>query len=138
MSSIEEVGILQVVIIVLLCEPQRRRRAELGWIIVAGAVYAAIYYLGPGLLGLLYEAVEPIVGKIGWVGLFVLAGVLLYAVSLVLAYRADEKERRAVRARSKEAFDKRVEDLMSSQHLSFEDATAAAARAGDEKLKAGG
>lgn len=135
MSSLEEVGLLQAVIIVLLCEPQKRRRATLGWIIAAGAVYAAIYYLGPGLIGLLYEAVEPIVGKFGWLALLALTGLLLYAVSLVVAFLADRKQNRAVRAGSKEAFDKRVKDLMSDQHLSFEEATGAATRVRDEKRK---
>ncbi len=101
MSSLEEVGILQVVIILLLCEPQRRRRAALGWMIVTGAVCAAIYYLGPGLSGLLYEAVEPIVGKFGWLGLFFFTAVLAYVVALFVAYRLDTKQSRAIRAGSK-------------------------------------
>ena len=122
MSSLEEVGILQVVIILLLCEPQRRRRAALGSMIAAGAACAAIYYLGPGLLGLLYEAAKPIVDKYGWLGLLTLVGLLVYAVSFVFAFRADARNKKAIRAGSKQAFDKHVEYLVRDQHLSHEDA----------------
>ena len=123
------------VIILLLCEPQRRRRVALGWIIAAGAVCLAINYLGPGLIGLLYEAFEPIVGKFGWPGFFALIVLILYAVSLIFAFRSGAKENRAIRAGSKEAFDKRVKDLMSGQSYSFEDATAVTTRIRDEKKK---
>lgn len=126
---------LQIVIILLLLEPQRRRRGVLVGIIGTGAVFVTIYYLGPGTLGLLYEAVSPIKERFGWLGLFSLAGLLAYAVAFVIAFRIDAKQNRAIKAGSKEAFDKRVNDLMRDQHYSHEDATAAAAKVRDEKKK---
>jgi hypothetical protein len=60
---------------------------------------------------------------------------LAYSAALVFAYQIDAKQNRAIRAGSKEAFDKRVNDLMRDQHYSLEDATAAAAKVRDRKKK---
>jgi hypothetical protein len=100
-----------------------------------GIVCAAVYYLIPAALGFLYEAVGPIKEKYGWSGLFFLTVVIGYAIALVFAYRIGAKQNRAIRAGSKEAFDKRVNDLMRDQHYSLDDATAAAAKVRDEKKK---
>jgi MFS family permease len=139
MTTLDVVACLQLVIILLLIEPQRRRRATLGGIIGTGAicaaVYAAIYYLGPPLVGTLYETISSFKEEYGWSGLFVTTSIVVIVVVMVFASRVDLRQNRAIRAGSKEAFDKRVNDLMRDLHYSLEDATAAAIRIRDEKKK---
>lgn len=65
--------------------------------------------------------------------MFFLTVVIVYAVALGFAFRIGSKENRAIRAGSKEAFDKRVNDLMRGQRYSLEKATAAVERIRDEK-----
>src|ERR1039457_3011026 len=134
-STLEVVACLQLVIILLLLEPQERRKKVLAWMLPFGVVCAAFYYLFPAALGLLYEVVSPIKERFGWLGLFTIAGLLAYSAALVFAYQIDAKQNRAIRAGSKEAFDKRVNDLMRDKHYSLEDATAAAAKVRDRKKK---
>ena len=135
MNTLEVVAVLQLVIILLLLEPQRRRRRALGAIIGVGAVCVAIYYLGPSAIGLLYEAVSPIKEKYGWSGLFIFIAVIVYVIALVIAFWIGAKQNREIRAGSKDAFDKRINDLMRDQHYSLEDATAAVVKIRDEKKR---
>lgn len=54
MTTLEVVAVLQLAIILLLLEPQEQRKRVLAWMAPFGLVCAAIYYLLPGVIGLLY------------------------------------------------------------------------------------
>jgi hypothetical protein len=124
---------LQLVVIILVCVPQRRRLFALGGIGALGVVYLAVRRLAPAALGLLYEEVRPAITRYGEFNLVMLAGVLVFAIILLIAYRMDTKQNRAIRAGSQEAFDQYVDDLIRKKHVSLEEATAAATRIRDGK-----
>jgi len=136
MGPLRVIAGLQLVVIILVCVPQRRRLVALGGIGALGVVYLVIRRLFPVALGLLYEEVRPALARYGEFHLILLAGVLVFAVILLIAYRMDTKQNRAIRAGSKEAFDLFVDDLVLKKHFSLEEATAAAIRIRDgKKLK---
>jgi hypothetical protein len=80
-----------------------------------------------------YESVRPVLARYGEFHLILLAGVIVFAVILVTAYRMDTKQNRAIRAGSREAFDRYVDDLIRKKHFSIEEATAAATQIRDGK-----
>ncbi len=135
MSTLDVVACLQVVIILLLIEPQERRKSVLGWLFPLGAACVAVWYLSSTVFGLLFEAIRPIKERFGWSSLFIIAVALVYAVSLVFAYLIDAKQNRNIKAGSKEAFNNRVAYLMHDRHYSNEDAIAAVTKLRDEKKK---
>jgi hypothetical protein len=100
-----------------------------------GIVCTAVFYLGPVVLGLLFEAVSTLKEKYGGSGLLVTLSIVGIVLVMVFASVVDTRQNRAIRAGSKIAFDKRVKDLMRDQHYSLEDATTAAAKVRDEKKK---
>src|ERR1035441_8699848 len=136
MGPLRVIAGLQLVVIILVCVPQRRRLFALGGIGALGVVGLVVRRLASEAVGEFYESVRPTLARYGEFNLILLAGVLVFAVILLIAYRMDTKQNRAIRAGSKEAFDRFVDDLILKKHFSLEEATAAATRIRDgKKLK---
>jgi hypothetical protein len=133
MGPLRVIAGLQLMVIILLCVPQRRRPIVLGGIIVFGVVGLVLRRMASAGLGVFYESVRPVIVRFGEFHLILLAGVLIFAALLVLAYRMDTKQKRAIRAGSTEAFDQYVINLVGKKHCSLEEATAAATRIRDGK-----
>lgn len=128
MTKLDIIAALQIVIILLVCVPQRQRKTALLSISLVGLGFLAILFVGAPLLGGAFQTVRFVVAKVGWVPVVLLAA----AVTLTLIYRSEVKQNRAIRAGSTEAFDDKVKDLMRNLNYSHEDAIAAARRIRDE------
>jgi uncharacterized membrane protein len=94
MHTLRLIAGLQVVIILLLCLRQERRRFALLWLAVIGAAGAAFKYIVRPSLTELHEAALSVLGKHGVFYLAIFGAVLVFAVLLVIAYRMDTKKNR--------------------------------------------
>ena len=124
MSNTALIIALQLVIIILLCEPRERRQQTVR--VLSGIFVACIIvrYAAPAVIGFLVEIFQPIVEKIGWAySLCALVGIG-YVIALLVAWRRDAKENRAIRSGSQVAFDKRVEEYVRDHKYSRERAVA--------------
>lgn len=116
MTTAGVIVLLLFVIVLLLCEKQEDRPRALGRMVLIGILGLALYYVGPLVCALVLLAVRPLVARVGWYWTvliainipFVLYG-LGYLVWAAWADARDRRDNRAIRAGSKEAFDKRVE-----------------------------
>jgi hypothetical protein len=133
MGLLRVIAGLQLVVIILVCVPQRRRLFALGGIGALGVVGLVVRRLASEAVEEFYESVRPVLARYGEFHLILLAGVIVFAVILVTAYRMDTKQNRAIRAGSREAFDRYVDDLIRKKHFSIEEATAAATQIRDGK-----
>jgi hypothetical protein len=133
MGPLRVIAGLQLVVIILLCVPQRRRLFALGGIGALGVVGLVVRRLASEALAEFYESVRPVLVRFGEFNLILLAGGIVFAILLLIAYRTDTKQYRAIRAGSKESFDRYVDELIVKKHLNLEEATAAATRIRDGK-----
>jgi hypothetical protein len=123
MNKSEVVIVLLVVMILLLIEPQEKRQARFGQMLLLGAFCAGISYLEPFVIGLMVAFKE----AHGWSGiilylLFPLM-VIAYFIGLVVAHKSGQKRNRAIWAGSQVEFDNRVAELIA---LGFNSETAIA------------
>jgi hypothetical protein len=134
--ALHAIAAIQVVILLLLCIPQKRRPIALGAIVVLGAAFLAFRRLRPIVSELFSGAIRQLVVKFGEFHLILAASVLVFAILLVVAYRMDTRQIRAIRAGSRQAFDQYVNDLIRKKHYNLEEATAAVIQIRDGKKKA--
>jgi MFS family permease len=135
MSDLDAIGGLQVVIILLLLHPQKRRRNALLTMAICVGIGAALWYIALPAVVILFGVTKPVIEKFGWIHSFTLLALLGLGVALLMGYRVDYKKNRAIRAGSKEAFDERVRTYMHVLNYSEEDAIAATTRIRDGKRK---
>src|ERR1039458_9264971 len=105
MGPLRVIAGLQLVVIILVCVPQRRRLVALGGIGALGVVGLVVRRLASAALAEFYESARPVLVRFGEFNLILLAGGIVFAILLLIAYRMDTKQNRAIRAGSKEAFD---------------------------------
>jgi hypothetical protein len=125
---------LLVIVIVLLCEPQEQRRRTLGWMLVFSGCGLALYYVGPIVLGLFFAISRPALRHLWWTLAIVI--LLIYAPVFGRLIWLDARENRAIRAGSKEAFDRRVSEYMGPTfNYSYERAVEATTKIRDGRRK---
>lgn len=133
MSLLALIIVLQLVVIILLCEPQRRRPQTVRVLSAIFFVCVIIRYAAPAVVGLLAEVFQPIVEKIGWLYFLCALVALGYVIALFVAWWRDARENRAIRSGSQDAFDKRVEEYVQDHQYSRERAIAITTRIRDGK-----
>ena len=124
MSNTAAIIALQLVIIILLCEPRGRRQKTVRVLSAIFFVGIIVRYAAPAVIGFLVETFQPVVEKIGWPYFMCALVGFGYIVALCLAWRRDAKENKAIRSGSQEAFDKRVEEYVRDHKYSRERAIA--------------
>ena len=124
MSNTAAIIALQLVIIILLCEPLKQRQQTVRVLSAIFFVGVIVRYAAPAVIGFLVETFQPIVEKIGWPYFLCALVGIGYVVALLLAWRRDAKENRAIRSGSQVAFDKRVEEYVRDHKYSRERAVA--------------
>jgi hypothetical protein len=92
MHTLRLIAGLQVIILLLLCLRQERRRFALLWLAAIGAVLAAFKYIVRPSLTEIHETVLSALGPHAVFYLLVFGAVLVFAVLLVIAYRMDIKK----------------------------------------------
>ena len=124
MSNTAAIIALQLVIIILLCEPLKQRQQTVRVLSAIFFVGIIVRYAAPAVIGFLVETFQPLVEKIGWPYFLCALGGIGYIVALCVAWRRDAKENKAIRSGSQEAFDKRVEEYVRDHKYSRERALA--------------
>jgi hypothetical protein len=141
-QQLEIVTFLLGAILVAICRPQKERAKALRWYVflVLGVLFISEWR---GVIALLascalwaFVGVRHIVEMAGWWTLVIVNPITLILVPIFGRFLwLDYKDNRAIRAGSKDAFDRRVRDLMTSFNLSHEKAVEAAIKVRDERMK---
>ncbi len=121
MTTAGVIVLLLVAIALLLCEKQEDRSRALGGMVLIGILGLALYRIWPLLRSSALLAISPLVSRFGWFSGIVIAIIIAINIPiwawffghLMRGAWSDAKENRAIRAGSKDAFDKRVEAYKS-------------------------
>jgi preprotein translocase subunit YajC len=133
LSATAFIIVLQIVIVILLCEPRERRQQTVRVLTGIFFLCVLIRYAAPAAMGFLVETFQPVVEKIGWPYFLFALAVLGYIIALFLAWRRDAKENKAIRSGSQVAFNKRVEDYVRDHKYSRERAIEVTTSIRDDK-----
>lgn len=117
MTTAGIIVLLLIAIAILLCEKQEDRSRALGGMVLIGILGLALYRIWPFLRSSVLLAISPLVSRLGWfwgpvIAIIIAVNIPIWAWffgRLMRGAWSDAKENSAIRAGSKEAFDKRVE-----------------------------
>jgi len=116
-AGVIDVLLIAIAFAILICEKQEDRSRTFGVMVLIGILGLALYSIWPFLQSSVLLAISPLVSRFGWIWGPVITIIIAINIPiwawffgyLMRGAWSDAKENRAIRAGSKEAFDKRVE-----------------------------
>ena len=121
------IGALLILIVLLLCVPQKER-----WMTVVGAIIVvALWKVAPFFIAVFAYWMPSI--RQHWVISWLFASALIILPSMYFGTRSDIRQNEAIRAGCQECFDRRVQHLVQKMKYSPEQAMLAAQRIKDSK-----
>jgi hypothetical protein len=124
---------LLVLIVILLCVPQRHRAAVAKKYASIAAICVFLFLFGDDIIGLIVMAASSCIEHLGKTGCFYLACASVFLVLLVWAGTQDYRENREIKRGSVSAFNDRVETYVRDHKYSREKAIEITTRIKDGK-----